>query len=378
MNMVERIRQKPAESHWAGDAEPVADVQWSKNTIWKSGGEYLRDLIKSTNPGGAVTQDFQGRISKAVQGMSTVSASEGGIAVLPEMSKKILEVQRKTPSLLEMCDVYNIAGNSISLPRNAETSRVDGSRAGGVRGYWVEQGGTGTKSQPALDNLDLKLKKLVVVVYLTQELIDDNGLALEQYVAKKVAEEIGFQVGNSIINGTGVGQPLGILSSPALVTASKKVSQTATTIVAENIVAMWKRLFADSHANAVWLYNQDTLDQYPAMGFGTGTTVAAWLPPGGLSGNQYATLMGRPMIPVEWCSTLGTAGDLVLADLSGYAAATKGGVAQAQSMHVEFLTDQVALRFTMRMDGAPWLKGAITPFKGSNTQSHFVTVETRS
>jgi len=56
---------------------------------------------------------------------------------------------------------------------------------------------------------------------------------------------------------------------------------------------------------------------------------------------------------------------------------SKGGVAQAVSMHVEFLTDQLALRFTMRMNACPWENSPITPFKGSNTQSSFVTLGAR-
>jgi hypothetical protein len=57
---------------------------------------------------------------------------------------------------------------------------------------------------------------------------------------------------------------------------------------------------------------------------------------------------------------------------------SKGGVAQAVSMHVEFLTDQMALRFTMRLNARPWDIAPITPYKGTNTQSCFLALDTRS
>mgnify|MGYP001604531555 CR=1 FL=1 len=41
-----------------------------------------------------------------------------------------------------------------------------------MRGYWLSEGGTITSSKPTLREVTLRLAKLGVVVYLTQELID--------------------------------------------------------------------------------------------------------------------------------------------------------------------------------------------------------------
>jgi len=71
-------------------------------------------------------------------------------------------------------------------------------------------------------------------------------------------------------------------------------------------------------------------------------------------------------------------GDIILADLSQYLLAEKGPVASEQSIHVRFVYDEMALRWTYRVDGAPWWHSALTPHKGSNTQSPFITLATRS
>ena len=101
------------------------------------------------------------------------------------------------------------------------------------------------------------------------------------------------------------------------------------------------------------------------------------MPPSGLSGAPYGSLGGRPLKPIEFAGTVGSLGDIVLADLSQVLSISKGGIAQAVSMHVEFLTDQLALRFTMRMNATPWENSPITPFKGTNTQSSFVCIAAR-
>ena len=56
----------------------------------------------------------------------------------------------------------------------------------------------------------------------------------------------------------------------------------------------------------------------------------------------------------------------------------KGGMESASSIHVKFTTDETAFRFVMRVDGQPTWNAALTPSNGSNTQSPFITLDTRS
>ena len=102
------------------------------------------------------------------------------------------------------------------------------------------------------------------------------------------------------------------------------------------------------------------------------------MPPGGLSGAPYGTLYGRPVIETEFNETLGTVGDIVLADWSQYKLADKGAVQTASSMHVQFVTDQMAFRFIARYDGQSTWQAALTPYKGTNTVSPFIALATRS
>jgi HK97 family phage major capsid protein len=143
---------------------------------------------------------------------------------------------------------------------------------------------------------------------------------------------------------------------------------------------MYSRFYAPGLPRAVWLHNQDIQPQLDLMTLAVGAAgIATYMPPGGLSGGPYATLRGRPMVVTEFNATLGTQGDLILADMSQILSISKGGVAQAVSMHVQFLTDQQAVRFTMRLNATPWETAPITPYKGTgNTQSNFVTLDTRA
>lgn len=314
---------------------------------------------------------------KAIQGLSEIAASDGGALVMPEYSTNIFD-RVYGNDLLSRTDQYTVSGNNMTFPKTAETSRANGSRHGGLRGYWVGEGDAATKSQPALDQLHLRLKKVAVVVYLTEELMSDAGTAVEAWVSRKAAEEFEFLIGDALINGSGGGQPLGMLQAPGLLSVAKETGQPAATIMAENIDNMWARRYAGSE-NYLWLKHQDTDPQLSQLSqaVGTGGSVL-YRPPGGMADAPHMTLKGKPCLDTEFNATLGTVGDLLLCDMSRYVTITKGGISQAVSTHVEFLTDQTALKFTMRIDGAPWEDTAVTPFKGSNTQSPYVALATRS
>ena len=317
-------------------------------------------------------------LTKAIQGMSEGIGADGGFTVMPEFNTQIIDRIYQN-DLWSRTDNYTVTGNNMTFLANAETSRAAGSRHGGLRGYWIAEGATITDTKPTFREISLKLVKLGVVVYLTEELLSDSGVALEQYVARKAAEEFNFLIGDSLVNGTGAGQPLGILTAPSLLSVAKETGQAATTLVSENILKMYARFFAPNLAGAIWLHNQDIGPQLNMMSLAVGTGgQLTYTPPGGLSASPYATLLGRPMIPTEFSATLGTQGDILLADLGQILSISKGGVAQAVSTHIEFLTDQTALRFTMRLNARPWESAAITQFKGTNTQSSFVAVDTRA
>ncbi len=70
-------------------------------------------------------------------------------------------------------------------------------------------------------------------------------------------------------------------------------------------------------------------------------------------------------------------GDIILADLTQYLLIEKGGVHAATIIHVQFLTDETAFRFVLRANGEPLPNSSVTPYKGSNTISPFVTLAAR-
>lgn len=347
-------------------------------------GDYAKEIQKSGMRMSTATERIQksfssDRVIKSALGMGELVGSDGGFLVPPTFSTTVFERVYKENDLLKRTDQYTVSGNSIAFPRNAESSRATGSRWGGVRAYWVQEGNVITQSRPTFGRLTMTLHKLACLAAITSELMEDSsGVALSQYLGRVFPNEISFLVGDALISGNGSGMPLGILNAPCTVSVTRT---GAGHITSQDVVNMWARLFrgmgSGENTGAVWFVNQDTSPDFMLMTLGIGTAgIATYMPPGGLSGRPYATLLGAPVVELEWCSTKGTVGDIILADMSQMVSVSKGNMETMNSMHLYFDSDQQAFRTTFRLDAQPWWASPLTPFKGTNTQSPFVTLAT--
>lgn len=318
---------------------------------------------------------------RVITGMSELVPADGGFFVQTDQSKELVKTTFTLASLAPKCRKITISAisNSVSMNAIAETSRVTGARFGGLNGFWLEEGGLKTDSHPKFRKINLKLKKLAALCYLTDELIQDAA-ALQSMVLEMFPEEFAWLLDSAIFSGAGGGQPVGILGHASAVNVAIQPGQAAATVVYENIVDMYSRMVASSMPRAEWFINQDVLPQLFTMALAVGFGgVPVYMPANGASAAPYGTLFGRPVNVVEHASTLGTVGDIAFLDLSQYLLAEKGGIDQASSIHVRFLNDETVLRFVMRVDGQPLWNAPLTPATGSaNTVSPFVFLAVRA
>jgi len=314
----------------------------------------------------------------APSGASEGVPSDGGFLVQKDFSQRVLARTYEVGQILQRCANVEISGpsNGTKIPYIDESSRVNGSRWGGIEVSFINEGGTATATKIKFGRIEIELEKMMGKAIVTEELLVD-ARQLESIYMATFPLEMAFVAEDRIINGNGAGNPLGILKSDSLVSVAKEAAQAAATVKPENIVKMRARLWARSRPNSVWLINQDIEPQLHLMQLGAAGPVV-YMPAGGLSGSPFDLLYGRPVIPVEYCATLGTQGDIILADLSQYITITKGGMRADSSMHVKFETDEMMFRFIWRFNGQPAWKKPLTPLKGTATQSPFVTLDTRA
>lgn len=335
-------------------------------------GEQLLAAYRAAAPGGKVDERLT---TRAASGLNETNPSDGGFLVQQDFVTELLKRTYETGILASRAKKIPISTNANGMKINAvdEDSRANGSRWGGVQTYWEGEAEELTGSKPKFRQLELSLKKLTGLCYATDELLQDAA-ALESVIRQAFAEEFGFKIDDAILDGSGEGEPLGILNSGAIVKVEKEKEQTDI-ITVENLIKMWNRLWARSRANAVWYINQELEPYLYTLKLGD---KPVYIPAGGLSEKPYGTLFGRPVIPLEQCNAAGEVGDIILADIGQYLLIDKGGVKAASSIHVRFLYDENVFRFIYRVDGKPIWNKPLAPYKGSASVSPFVTLAKRN
>jgi len=388
INTMERQERIAAELE-----RPQEPLTVAKNTSNRASGITIRDkdkfksfgeqmsAVMHAGSGGAIDPRLRNIQAAAASGLSESVPSDGGFLVQQDYSTELLEEVFTTGILAAKCRRIPISGQSNGIKINGvdETSRVS-TRSGGILGYWEDEAALKTESKPKFRKIELSLKKLIGLCYATDELLDDVA-SLENVIRSGFVSEFGFKLDDAIINGTGAGQPLGILNAGCLVSVAKETGQAVDTIMTENIIKMYSRRFAGQTGNYGWIYNQEIEPQLWTMSLAVGTGgIPVFMPPGGLADAPYARILGLPAMAIEQAAAIGDVGDIILANFqNGYILAEKGGIASDMSIHVRFLYDESVFRFVLRVDGQPVRASVLTPYKGGSdaTQSHFIALAAR-
>ena len=135
-------------------------------------GEYLQAVARAASPvGGTIGGKPCGMIDRRLMptreerstGLEESTPSLGGFLVQTDFATELLTKAHETSMLYNLVRKIPISANSngLKMPGVDETDRANGSRWGGVRMYWQEEGSTKTASYPKFMLIELSLKKLI-------------------------------------------------------------------------------------------------------------------------------------------------------------------------------------------------------------------------
>jgi HK97 family phage major capsid protein len=339
---------------------------------FKSLGEQLQKIATVGIKGRAYTDDRL-LVKNAASGLNEGVGSEGGFLIRPTFGEGLLQKTYDNSLLLSLCDKYEPEKwREFKILTIDEANRSNGNRLGGVRVYRLAEAGQMINSKPKFGQWALNGIKIIGMVYFTEELLQDVP-TLEKIFTDAFGLETAYTLEKEVYRGTGVGQCLGILNSNALIIVNAEQEQSANTIAVSNIEGMWARCWGPSRKSSIWVYNQNAEKQI--LGAVKDTRYFA-------TDDPYNTLLGRPLIPMEACSKLGTKGDISLICPSEYGICKDKNPSVEVSAHVNFLTGELALRYVLTINGQPKWKEPVIPENtdgsGNDSQSPFVTLATRN
>lgn len=335
-------------------------------------------------------------VRSAASGQNITTDAEGGYLVPPDYAAELLNVAQSESVLFPRVSRVPIAGNRLIVNEIDQESREDTTlsikgRNGGLLAYWKGEAADYEASRMKFKQTQTDLHKLTGLCYATEEMLQDMP-ALAGIISNGFSDEFTFKIDAAIYAGTGSGMPQGVVHSgnTALVTVEKDAEQAEKTVSLDNILKMYNSMPARNRANAAWFINQDLEIALYKLLLGVGSIAAdattasfgfpLFVPAGGLTSAPNGMLLGRPIVPIEQASELGKLGDISLLDLSQYRWIDKsnGGMTAQTSMHVRFLQDELAFKFTYRAGGKPIWSTPIKAFAGGTKRSPFVALADRA
>jgi HK97 family phage major capsid protein len=307
-------------------------------------------------------------IVAAAATMQEGNGADGGYLVPPDLRAEVVRAVLAETSLLGRTDRQTAKSNSLVIPLDASAAW----QTSGPQATPEPEGAALAQSKGVFQSRTVRLHSLKTLVPASSELFDD-AVGLTAYLRAAVPARMDFKVTDWLLNGTGAGQPLGVLKSPCKITQTKEGGQAAGTVVYANVQKMWGRLHSPSKARAVWIVHSDAETALQGMIAPTGAPALVYPPD-----SPYGFLFGRPVLVSEAAQPLGTEGDVTLVDPLGILTATREGVVREDfSMHVFFDFDLSAFRFTMRVGGISWWAAPVARYRGGPTVSTVVTLESR-
>lgn len=190
-----------------------------------------------------------GKISeKAINYFQSSVDADGGYLVPQTLFDKIIKKANTMSAIRGLADVKQTSTNSMEfvIEKSAE----------GFEANW--SGETDAKDDTTVEGFDkvtIECNDLYLKPKVTRRNLSDNAFDLEGYILEKINEMFDVKAGNAYINGTGTGQPFGLLTG---FTSAVALGTTHTVTFAElnTLVYSLKQKYAK---NGTWLMSRKTL-----------------------------------------------------------------------------------------------------------------------
>jgi HK97 family phage major capsid protein len=376
-NEIESIVDKAVEKYSTKAIEVIGARNDDKKTFgFKSFGEYAFAVMNSSR--GVITETrLEGLVStKAPSSYNTGQTGNlGGFAIPPDFFDEIINLNSESEDLAAQCNIVRTNSDGIELAVNPTKPWSND----GVTSYWVQEGAQITASTDKVTPRYVKLQTAAAFVNVTNQLMSDAPRMADN-ITIKAREAVRSLVNNSILNGTGSGQPLGVFNSGAFLEVAKESSGNTGNFIAENATKIFSALHPDYAYDAIWIINQAAYAGLLMLKVGQTPVWASAPVNGGFKGGPEGYLLGKPVYVSKYAKAYGAAGDVSLMNLKqAYNFVVKVGDESGRldfSPHLYFDYNMSSFRLTFRCAGQPLFEETVTLPSGL-VVSPYVTVQAR-
>lgn len=315
--------------------------------------------------------------SKSKKDMAEAVGATGGFLVPVEYQNQLQGIMGEGALVRGRATRIPMARRQINLPVLDQTGTTAGIPHwfGGMRFYWAEEASSKTESDANFRQVSLVAHKLIGYTRASDELVDDSAISLDAFLSGPLgfAGGVTWMEDFAFLQGTGAGQPLGVINAGATITVARIVQAGVTYA---DLVNMYEAFLPSSQG--IWFISQSVISNLMTMQDPSGQYMWPSLFGGGAATGRPPTLLGMPVVFTEKLPRVGTAGDVLLADWRYYLLGDRQATTIESTKFDRWQYDQTSWRVVHRVDGQPWLSTPLTYQDGTTTVSPFVILGAKS
>jgi HK97 family phage major capsid protein len=309
----------------------------------------LRSFMKGETPLPFFDFKPESPLPPDIRTLSKLTTGAGGNLVPTSFYERLVAHMIEVSAILQ-------SGATVLNTTSGETLAVPKTTAHGTARLTLEAG-TLSAGDPTFGQASLGAYKYGVLIQVSRELIDDNGVDLEGYLAMQAGRALGNALGADLITGDGSGKPTGILNNTTLGATGPTGANGgfgATSATANSggdfLIDLFYSVISPyrNSSAASWLVRDATMAVVRKLKDTTGQ----YLFQPSLVAGTPDTILGKAVRTDPFVPAISTgAKSVIFGDLSQYFVRLAGGVRFERSNDFAFNTDLVTFRAILRGDG---------------------------
>lgn len=288
----------------------------------------------------------------SVRALSEGTDSLGGFLVPDDFRTQVIIALEKLNAVRTLCSVFGMTRDTMTVP--TVTSKVTAT--------WTGEAVAHTETTPALGNILLVAHKLSLFSKMSEELLEDAAIAVQELLVRLFAEAVRNEENAVFTIGSGINRPVGIITH--LNGTAYEIAPTggAGTTTVEDVIQTFYSLPSQYRSEAVWMAHNLLIAKIRKLrdaSGGAGTGSFMWTDG---FGSTPPMLMGRPVVENNDIPTTRGAANrsvLLFGDWKrGYYIGDRRQLGVKVSTEASdaagnnaFLQDQVWVKATERVDG---------------------------
>jgi HK97 family phage major capsid protein len=271
--------------------------------------------------------------------------SLGGYTVPDEFRKELIVALEEENVIRGLATSFVTTSGIMTIPVNS----AHGSAA------WGNEESSYSTSDETFSEVTLSAYKGKALIKVSEELLHDSAFPIDSFLAKEFGRRLGKLEEEAFINGTGSGQPTGIVGGSTLGTTA-----TATNaITADELTDLYHSIARPYRARATWIMKDSTIKLIRKLKTGVSSD-NTYLWQAGLKDGEPDRLFGRPVVPSEFMPAATTGlKPVIFGDISYYYIGDRQAMSMQRLVELYAANGQVGFRQFKRTDGKLALATAV-------------------